>query len=133
SWGEGGYFETWTSEENNWTHGELQKRAEQLARFVKIFEENRSQMPKPAIAHRERCIQMMTKEILLAQASDWAFLMKHEASRDYAERRTREHLDRFDRVWAVVTHEGGEALLDEIEEADPVFSDLPWNLYEPYV
>ena len=23
-------------------------------------------------------------------------------------------------------------LLAEIEEADPVFSDLPWNLYEPY-
>lgn len=133
SWGEGGYFETWTSEENNWTHGELQKRAEQLARFVRIFEENRSQMSKAAIAHRERCIQIMTKELLLAQASDWAFLMKNEASRSYAERRTREHLERFDRVWAVVAHEGDEGLLAEIDEADPVFSDLPWNLYEPYV
>jgi len=75
----------------------------------------------------------MTKEILLAQSSDWPFLMKNEPSREYAERRTREHLERFDRVWSVSAKaEAGSDLLAEIEEADPVFSDLPWNLYEPY-
>lgn len=132
SWGEGGYFETWTSEENNWTHEEIQQRAEQLARFVRLFEQNRAGMTEEAVKHRERAIQLMTKELLLSQSSDWPFLMKNEASRDYAERRTREHLGRFDRVWSVATRVEAGAILDEIEEADPVFSDLPWNLYEPY-
>ncbi len=132
SWGEGGYFETWTSEENNWTHTELQARAEQLARLVHLYEENRPAMDERTTKHRERAIQIMTKELLLAQSSDWSFLMKNEASRDYAERRTREHLERFDRVRAVLMDANQGAVLDEIDEASPIFSDLPWNLYEPY-
>ncbi len=133
SWGEGGYFETWTSEENNWIHEEIQQRSEQLARFVRLFEENRSGIDEEAVKHRERAIRLMTKELLLAQSSDWAFLMKNEASRHYAERRTREHLDRFDRLRSVATREDDGGVFDEIEESDPSFADLPWNLYEPYV
>lgn len=133
SWGEGGYFETWTSDENNWIHGELQKRAEQIARFVTLFEENRAAMPENVVEHRQRCIRIMTKELLLAQASDWAFLMKNEASREYAERRIRGHLDRFDKVWTFSAATEGGSALDEIEESDPIFTDLPWNLYEAYV
>ena len=132
SWGEGGYFETWTSEENNWIHEEIQKRAEKLARFVKLYEENRVGMLEDAVNHRQRSIQLMTKELLLSQSSDWGFLMKNEPSRDYAEKRTRDHLAHFDRVWSVATRGDGAEALDEVEEADPVFSDLPWNLYEPY-
>lgn len=132
SWGEGGYFETWTSEENNWVFEELRGRSDQLARLVKLFEENRSGLDEDAVKHHERAIQLMTKEILLAQSSDWAFLMKNAASRAYAERRTREHLDRFDRLRAVAMREGDAAVLDEIEASDPAFSDLPWNLFEPY-
>jgi 1,4-alpha-glucan branching enzyme len=132
SWGEGGYFETWTSSENNWVYFEMQKRSEQLARFVRIFEEDRGDLTEQMIAHRQRCIQLLTKELLLAQSSDWGFLMKNEPSREYAEKRTREHFAHFDRVWAASLHESDSALLDEIDQLNPVFSDLPWNMYEPY-
>ncbi len=132
SWSEGGYFETWTSEENNWTHAEIQTRAEQLTRFVRIHEENRAAVSEATARHRERCIQVMTKELLLAQASDWAFLMKNEASRDYAERRMRSHFENFDKTWSVALRPDAGAIVDEVEQASPIFSDLPWNLYEPY-
>lgn len=132
SWGEGGYFETWTSEENSWVYGEIQSRTEQLARFVKIFDENRGDYTDEAIAHRQRCIQLMTRELLLAQSSDWGFLMMNEPSREYAERRTNEHLENFDRVWAVTPRSVGKEVLDEIEDKNPIFPDLPWNLFEPY-
>jgi 1,4-alpha-glucan branching enzyme len=132
SWGEGGYFETWTSTENHWVYFEMQKRSEQLARFVRLFEEDRGEFSEKMIAHRQRCIQILTKELLLAQSSDWGFLMKNEPSREYAEKRTREHLANFDAVWSAALHEGEEAVLEEIEQANPVFSDLPWNMYEPY-
>lgn len=132
SWGEGGYFETWTSNENNWVYLEMQKRSEQLARFVRFFEENRSDLTEDIIMHRQRCIQLMTKELLLAQSSDWGFLMKNEPSREYAEMRTRDHFRNFDRVWGAALQVDG-AVLDEIEQVNPVFSDLPWNMYEPYV
>lgn len=132
SWSEGGYFETWTSEENNWTHAEIQTRAEQLTRFVRMYEENRADFTEATSLHRERCIQIMTKELLLAQASDWAFLMKNEASREYAEKRMRGHFANFDRAWSVTLKTDAGAILDELEQGDPIFTDLPWNLYEPY-
>jgi 1,4-alpha-glucan branching enzyme len=132
SWGEGGYFATWTSGENNWIQSEVLGRAEQLAKFVRLFEENRSEFDKKTSKHRQRCIQLMTRELLLAQSSDWSFLMRNEPSREYAEKRARQHFENFDRVRGISTHSGDDGVLDEIEEANPVFPDLPWNMYEPY-
>ncbi len=131
SWGEGGYFETWTSSENNWVYLEIQRRSEQLVRYVRIFEENKEIYTEENAAHRERCIRLMTKELLLAQSSDWGFLMKNEPSREYAVKRTRQHLDNFDRIWAASTNEDATSILDDVEQANPMFTDLPWNIYEP--
>jgi 1,4-alpha-glucan branching enzyme len=131
SWGEGGYFETWTSESNNWVHSEIQKRAEQLARFVYLFRENRDDFTAEAIIHRQRCIQLLTKELLLAQSSDWAFLMNNEPSREYAEKRTRDHFANFDRIWVLTTKSSDDGEFDEIDPLNPIYSDLPWNLFEP--
>lgn len=133
SWGEGGYFETWTREENNWINDENQKRCEQLARFVRIFEENRNDYSDAVIEHRQRCIQLMTREIMLAQSSDWGFLMQNEPSMEYAEARTRGHLENFDRIWGCTMDLSKANVLDEIEELNPIFPDLPWNIFEPYV
>mgnify|MGYP003634762397 CR=1 FL=1 len=132
SWGEGGYFETWTSEDNNWIHNEIQKRAEQLTRFVRLFEENREDYTDEAVAHRQRCIQLMTRELLLAQSSDWGFLMNNEPSREYAKNRTDGHFKSFDRIWEVSARTTDDGLFEEIEPLNPIFSDLPWNLFEHY-
>ena len=132
SWGEGGYFETWTSEENNWLQGETQERAERLAKFVRIFDENRDSLSDEANQHRQKCIQLMTRELLLTQSSDWGFLMRNEPSRDYAEGRTRQHLDNFDRIWEITTRPGDDGRLAKIEQQNPVFNDLPWNMFEPF-
>lgn len=132
SWGEGGYFETWTTEENNWVQAEVQERAEQLTRFVRLFELHRTTLDEEIVAHRQRCIQLMNRELLLAQASDWAFLLNNEPSRPYAEKRVREHLGNFDRVRELAAGTGDEGELDEIEQKNPIFPDLPWNMFEPY-
>lgn len=132
SWGEGGYFATWTSEENIWALQELQQRAEQLSRFVKIFEENRADYDERTVSGRERVIRLMTRELLLAQSSDWAFLLRTPPSRDYAEKRIRDHLANFDRLWNLSMENDPESVLESVEQAYPVFPDLPWNLYEPY-
>lgn len=132
SWGEGGYFETWTSEENNWLQRETQERAERLAKFVRVFEENRDMLAETVDQHRQKCIRLMTRELLLTQSSDWGFLMRNEPSRAYAEERTRHHLENFDRIWEITTKKEDDGRLAKIEEENPVFSDLPWNMFEPY-
>jgi len=131
SWSEGGYFESWTSPENNWLQAEVQNRAELLARFTGMFDQDREDLDREGTAHYQRCIQLMVRELLLAQSSDWGFLMRMDPSREYAEQRAREHLSDFDRIREILTKDD-DGRLDEIEQKHPIFPDLPWNLFEAY-
>ncbi|MEM7698842.1 MAG: 1,4-alpha-glucan branching protein domain-containing protein [Verrucomicrobiota bacterium] len=130
SWGEGGYFETWTTPENNWVHEEIHRRSDQLVRFVNLFEENRDEFDETVIAHREQCIRLMTRELLLAQSSDWPFLMKNPASREYATERTHDHLATFDQIWSLTTRSDPNGELDKILNHHPFLTDVPWNLFD---
>ncbi len=132
SWGEGGYFEVWTDEENMWVQTELHERAEQLVRFVKLFMENRTEIPEESVKLHERAIQLMTRELLFVQSSDWPFLLLYDASHEYAENRVRSHLSRFDEILHLTMSGADLAKLEEGEPQGVPFSDLPWNLFESY-
>jgi 1,4-alpha-glucan branching enzyme len=73
------------------------------------------------------------RELLLAQASDWAALIATGAAPDYAERRVREHVDRFDRLlhWAEHDPNSADAArdLDQIAAQDDLF---PWVNYHVF-
>jgi 1,4-alpha-glucan branching enzyme len=79
---------------------------------------------------KQETLQQMARELLLAQSSDWAFLMRTGTARDYAARRTRDHLLRFNRL-----HETLEAgrpdtdFLAACRERDNIFPDLEWRHY----
>ena len=48
-----------------------------------------------APALQDRVLKQLARELLLAQSSDWAFLMRTGTAREYATQRTLEHLARF--------------------------------------
>jgi 1,4-alpha-glucan branching enzyme len=84
----------------------------------------------PDDALRARALRQAGRELLLAQASDWAFILKTGTLIPYAVRRTESHLDRFERLAASL--ESGALDAEEIasiEEADPVFPDLDPGLF----
>ena len=49
-------------------------------------------------ALRRRALTQAGRELLLAQSSDWAFIMKTGTTVEYAVRRTRDHLHAFERL-----------------------------------
>ena len=131
SWGEGGYFETWLSEENAWIYPHLHTRAEQLLRAIAILQENLDDLPPAHAEHRMRTVAQMTRELMLAQASDWAFLMRNGAARPYATKQTEDRIDCFDELWGVFgsSPEAASERLAAIEARTPIFPDLPWDLF----
>ncbi len=131
SWGEGGYFETWLSEENAWIYPHLHRRAEQLARLLKVLKETHESLPEPMADHRIRCVKQMTRELMLAQSSDWAFLMRNNAARPYAKKRTEDHFQNFDDIWQLFSGKPGSERLAEIEKQNPIFENLNWDAYLP--
>jgi 1,4-alpha-glucan branching enzyme len=72
----------------------------------------------------------MARELMLAQSSDWAFLMRTGTARDYASRRTKDHLLRFNRLHESL-EEGREDtdFLAACRERDNIFPDLEWRHY----
>ena len=57
----------------------------------------RAQAEKPG-GLEDRVLKQLARELLLAQASDWAFLMKTGTAKEYATKRTMDHLVRFNRL-----------------------------------
>ena len=47
---------------------------------------------------QRRALNQAARELLLAQSSDWAFILKTGTMMEYAERRTKEHVYNFSRL-----------------------------------
>ncbi len=131
SWGEGDYFENWLSQENAWIYPHLLRRAEQLQRIIAALQQNIEGLPDPLADHRSRCVSQMTRELLLAQSSDWASLMRQPTTQAYATHRFEKHLENFDQVAALYSSndESNANRLLAIEEQNPIFPHLKWDAF----
>jgi 1,4-alpha-glucan branching enzyme len=78
----------------------------------------------------DRALAQMSRELLLAQSSDWAFLMKTGTAKNYAAKRTKDHILRFTRLYDQVRAELiDEPFLVDCEQRDNLFPNLDWRLY----
>jgi len=91
SWGNKGYHEVWLCAANDWIYRHLHLAGD---RMVEMADRRPS-----SSGLTERALNQAGRELLLAQASDWAFIMSTGTMVPYAVRRTREHLLNFQRLW----------------------------------
>ncbi|PWU07424.1 MAG: DUF1957 domain-containing protein [Verrucomicrobia bacterium] len=123
SWGHRGYWETWLSEENSWIYPHLHMAAR---RMIEVARQFRNQ----ATENEERILRQLARELLLAQSSDWAFLIKTGTARNYSTLRIENHIRRFTRLYESL-QSGVEDLgfLQECETRDNIFPNLNWRYY----
>jgi 1,4-alpha-glucan branching enzyme len=117
SWGEGGHWQVWLNDKNEWMHRELAVVQEQMSELVETV---------PATDKlAQRALRQAARELLLAQSSDWAFIVKTGSSPQYAENRVRDHLARFAALRQGLK-EGSRDFpqLTEIEDRDNIFPEL---------
>ncbi len=116
SWGKNNDHSTWLNEGTAWMWDEL-------ARLEKELSDLRA-----SLSHhdpfRERAAQQAARELLLAQSSDWPFLVTTGQAADYAVERFRAHAQRFRR--AVALARGGDPNEDEIELRSLERTDNPF-------
>ena len=87
SWGNGGYSDVWLNGANDWLYRHLHQMAERMTQAAHDYPD-----PDPL---RARLLAQMARELLLAQSSDWAFILKTQTHATYAYRRIHDHLARF--------------------------------------
>src|SRR5512136_727254 len=87
--------------------------------------------PEPGALTR-RALNQAARELLLAQSSDWAFIMKTGTMVDYAIRRTKEHVLRILRLDEQVrSGRIDEAWLSGVESRDNIFPEIDYRVYRP--
>ncbi|MBI3246715.1 MAG: DUF1957 domain-containing protein [Deltaproteobacteria bacterium] len=122
SWGHRGYSEVWLSTENDWIYRHLHKAADRMTELAARFPE--------ADALQRRALNQAARELLLAQSSDWAFLMQQKTAQHYAARRTTQHIQRFTRLYeALGAGQIDEPWLSEVEQRDNIFPTLDYRIY----
>ena len=79
---------------------------------------------------RRRALNQAARELLLAQSSDWAFIMKTGTMVEYARERTKVHVLNFNHLYEQIKHnEIDESWLNQIERRHNLFPDIDYRIY----
>jgi 1,4-alpha-glucan branching enzyme len=124
SWGENGYLGVWLDESNSWILPHLHSAGRRMAEAARAHDAN-------ADALTDRVLKQMARELLLAQPSDWAFLIKTGTAKHYATKRVTDHLLRFNRLCDELRNGSvDEGFLSNCEWRDNLFPDVNWRYYQ---
>ena len=122
SWGEGGYNAQWIGEKCHYIYRHLHNMAE---RMVLLKQKGQSMYCRRSGLTMKRIINQAIKEMLLADSSDWPFLMEKDRSAQYAEKRVNCHIANFHRLASMAERaESDPAWLRELENRDNIFAWL---------
>ncbi|MBI3333353.1 MAG: DUF1957 domain-containing protein [Candidatus Omnitrophica bacterium] len=117
TWGWKGYNEMWLQGANAWIYRHLHQAAWAAGRLAAA--------EPGATGLRRRAFTQALRELLLAQASDWAFILAQGTSVGYAQSRLSRHLARFNRLIGRIQHRRlDEAWLADLEAQDNLFPFL---------
>ncbi len=123
SWGAGGFHEVWLNGSNDWTYPYTHAAAERMSALVRRFPD--------ASGLQRWALDQAARELLLAQSSDWAFIMKTGTAVDYAVKRFKTHVHRFQRLTDMVENSRyDENYLREVTRRDSLFPDIDYRIFQ---
>jgi 1,4-alpha-glucan branching enzyme len=124
SWGKKGYNEHWINPKTEWMWRPLHEAA---ARMRLVVGRHPGQ-PEGGLA--DRALRQAGRELMLAQASDWPFIITNGTTEEYARRRFNDHLQRCHYLLQGV--EAGQIdpeKLGALEQMDALFPELDYRLF----
>lgn len=136
TWGRGNHHDVWMSNDTKWTWQAIY--ADEL-RFRSLLEEHPPATMKPVM---RRILTQALRELLLAESSDWQFLISTFSAKDYAEQRFVSHHSDFNLLCDMALKYAAKnkltkddvAVVDEIEERNAIFPELQldWWAEHPF-
>ncbi len=123
SWGANGYSEVWLNPTNDYVHRHLHVVGNRMVELANLYA---NETDKIKIATLNQC----ARELLLAQSSDWLFIITNGTMVDYAKKRIKDHIGRFNKLYEQIkTDTIDTAYLKQIQEIDCIFSEINYDIY----
>jgi 1,4-alpha-glucan branching enzyme len=120
SWGAGGNHFTWMNAETEWMWPIIDRAERRMETIVAAHPDGSSD--------RERVLDQAARELLLLESSDWPFLVTTGQAKEYAIKRFREHVERFEELAEMAESEVLTpemlARLEALEERDNPFPEI---------
>ena len=134
SWGAKGYSYVWLNPSNDYIHRHLHKAGDRMCDLAEMYPNE----AKDSI--KRRILNQCARELVLAQSSDWLFIITHGTMVDYAKKRVKDHVGRFTKLYLWLTEdedliknnklsEDKEIFLKQVEEKDPIFPEIDYMIY----
>lgn len=123
SWGDKGYWGVWLDPSNAWIYPHLHEAGRRMTDIARMH-------ACGTTPTNDRMLKQLTRELLLAQSSDWAFLMRSGTATSYATKRTTDHIARFNTLYEQL--QSGiidEGFLSDCESRDNLFAAVNWRRY----
>ncbi len=115
SWGSGGYNQYWLNPSTDWIYRHLHHAEDKM---TELADDHLNAQGLEA-----RCLNQAARELLLAQSSDWPFIIHSGTAVEYAKQRFTNHIGRFTALTQML--ENGEIQIDMLEEIETRSKFLP--------
>jgi 1,4-alpha-glucan branching enzyme len=122
SWGDQGYYDVWLNEGNSWIYRHLHTMANRLQNLANEYKSGTS-------LENTRLLNQMLRELLLAQSSDWAFLITTQTAVEYSVQRTKEHISNFFELEKMINSDIDYQLLEELEYKNSIFDFCNYKIF----
>ena len=123
SWGANGYSEVWLNQTNDYAHRHLHKAGDRMCELASMF-------PNEGNTLRRQALNQCARELLLAQSSDWLFIITNGTMVEYAHKAIKDHIGRFTKLYYQIKNNKIDAkyLLD-IFDKDDIFPEIDYMIY----
>ena len=122
SWGANGFSEVWLNQTNDYTHKHLHVAGDRMCELANSYPN--------AKGLKKKALNQCARELLLAQSSDWLFIITNGTMVDYAKKRIKDHIGRFTKLYYQIKNdEIDEDFLKDISKKDCVFPDIDYQIY----
>ncbi len=91
SWGANGFAEPWLDASNDWLYRHVLRSVSRMIELAERFPDDGGL--------KERALNQAAREVLLAQSSDWAGILRQHHSAEYARRRVEESVKNFTTIY----------------------------------
>ena len=122
SWGDNGYAEAWLDSSNDWIYRHLNRACERMVELAERF-------PGDSWV-RERALNQAARELLVAQSSDWAALLRRSECAEFARNRVESALRNFTTIYdAMGSNHISTEWLTDLEIQRNVFPDINYRVF----
>lgn len=128
SWGENSDFSVWLNNKTSWILRDIHEMEEKMIRLSRTYKDLDKNSQNEILIIES--LNQLARELMLAESSDWPFIIKNGTSVNYAVNRVKEHEKRFRTILDMIINDSiDEEYIRKVNDIDNIFDNIDYKIY----